>query len=161
MTDSQPHDHTVTVLNPSEGFAPAQLCTTTYGIEYLLQALRNNSPEAPDMALHEILVTRLNAALTAPGGQPQDVLGLRMTVLSLRAMQAQIRQVVEGSLSWEDKYALIFSDRASKRVYDLFKEAGLAFNPYDPDGDYEDDVRAFADGLDSRLRELTDFFSPA
>lgn len=45
-------------------------------------------------------------------------------------------------LTWEEKFAFIFSDNISKQVH---------FDYYDPDTSYEEDVISFMDGFDEYM----------
>lgn len=51
------------------------------------------------------------------------------------------------ALSWADKYEAIFSDSVSVQL----AAAGMVAEYTDPDGSYEDDVRAFRAAVDERL----------
>lgn len=53
----------------------------------------------------------------------------------------------DEKLNWEDKYLLIFSDHISTKIYDKLKENCIKFEYYDPNSDYEDDVRAYVTAL--------------
>lgn len=54
-------------------------------------------------------------------------------------------KIVDSDLSWSKKYDMIFSDEIS---------AKFKLDYYDPDMDYEDDVRAFMKALEEHLAEL-------
>ena len=53
----------------------------------------------------------------------------------------------DEKLNWEDKYLLIFNDHISTKIYDKLKENCIKFEYYDPNSDYEDDVRAYVTAL--------------
>ncbi len=152
--------HELSMTDGTDGFAPAQLRTTTYGVEYLLTCVRANDSEAPDAELHRVLLKALEDGLGRGGSMAPQAAKRRDAVLALQALQKEIRRLVDGSLTWQDKYALLFSDAMSKQVYAQFAVTGIPFDYHDPDSD-EDDVRAFADALDGRLAEIADFFAPA
>jgi hypothetical protein len=57
-------------------------------------------------------------------------------------------------VSWEKAYNAIFSDRVSKRVYELLRRIGSSMDYYDPDTSYEEDVRAFASALSAKVAYL-------
>lgn len=59
--------HAVALANPADGFAPALISTTTHGARYLLAALRNMEPEAPEAALHKALFEQLERACMEEG----------------------------------------------------------------------------------------------
>lgn len=58
----------------------------------------------------------------------------------------KIFEVDDEQLSWSDKFDLIFSDDISAKV---------SFEYYDPDMDYEDDVRAWVEGFDRFFQKQT------
>ena len=53
-------------------------------------------------------------------------------------------KIFESDLDWQTKYDLIFSADISRKVI---------FEYYDPDMDYEDDVRAFMNGFDDYYKK--------
>ena len=53
-------------------------------------------------------------------------------------LHERAKRIVASSLSWKEKYDMIFSSDVSDKV---------DFDWYDPDMDYEDDVRAFMVGF--------------
>lgn len=69
----------------------------------------------------------------------------------LRDLHAQVNEVYESNLSWETKYDLIFSERLSRRIFGLIR-----LDYCDPDTSYEEDVKAFVEALNDRLREVGD-----
>ena len=78
-------------------------------------------------------------------------------VTELRARLSALQKIVqmsESTVSWRDKYSQVFSDAGSRRIYALFKDLNLDFSYYDPNLDYEDDVRAFVNALERRIDEL-------
>ena len=58
---------------------------------------------------------------------------------SIESAFNQIHLLYESELTWKDKYEKIFSGG----LYRKFTEYAPGFSWYDPDADYEDDVRAF------------------
>ncbi len=76
----------------------------------------------------------------------------------LQAQLKQVRAVVASNISWDDKYDLIFNPRCSRKVFAAFRELNLRFEYYDPDSDYEDDVRAFANAFEERMTALEPYF---
>lgn len=54
--------------------------------------------------------------------------------------------------TWRKKYNLIFSDNFSREL--MFR--GVEIDWYDPDCDYEDDVRAYGEGLREWLKDGRD-----
>lgn len=65
------------------------------------------------------------------------------------------RLVNEEDVDWELKYDSIFSPNVSRKVFALMKELNVSFDYYDPDTSYEEDVKAFSDALDSKVKELS------
>lgn len=62
-------------------------------------------------------------------------------------------KIFESDLDWQTKYDLIFSEDVSRKV---------RFEYYDPDMDYEDDVRAFMNGFDEyyeKQKRINDIIS--
>ncbi len=74
--------------------------------------------------------------------------------LQLRTLQAHLNAVLASALPWDAKYRQVFSDACSGNIYHLLKEMGERLEYYDPDADYEDDVRAFASAVDDKLEQL-------
>lgn len=66
-----------------------------------------------------------------------------MNYKDLKELQKRAKRIIASDLDWEEKYNLIFSDDMSCKV---------KFEWYDPDMDYEDDVRAWMDGFDEYMR---------
>ncbi len=60
------------------------------------------------------------------------------------------KRIAHSDLSWEDKYSLIFSDEVATIIFD----SGISFDWTDPDGSYEDDVRAFVDALSAKAQAI-------
>jgi hypothetical protein len=60
------------------------------------------------------------------------------------------KRIAQSSLPWKDKYSLIFSAEVSRVIFD----SGIPFDWVDPDGSYEDDVRAFVDAVNLKAQEL-------
>jgi hypothetical protein len=52
-------------------------------------------------------------------------------------------------LTWEEKYGQIFSEDVSKKVFEL-----IHLDYYDPDTDYDEDVKAFMDAFNERMKEI-------
>jgi len=50
-------------------------------------------------------------------------------------------------LTWEEKYDRIFSDKISKKVFELIR-----LDYWDPDTSYEEDVQAFMSAFNERLK---------
>lgn len=59
------------------------------------------------------------------------------------------KRIVESEASWPTKYNLIFSDEISFAMHDLFP-----LDYYDPDGDYEQDVRAWFRAAEEKAEDL-------
>lgn len=67
----------------------------------------------------------------------------------IKDLHAKANRIYNSELSWEDKYDLIFSENISMQVF-----AEIDLNYYDPDMDYEDDVRAFMKALNEKVEIL-------
>lgn len=52
-------------------------------------------------------------------------------------------------LTWEEKYDQIFSEDVSKKVFNL-----VHLDYYDPDTDYEEDVQAFMNAFNERIKSI-------
>jgi hypothetical protein len=63
----------------------------------------------------------------------------------IKPIYDRAKRVVESDLSWVDKYDMIFSEDISRKT---------DFEWYDPDCDYEDDVRAFMEGFEKWMEKL-------
>lgn len=77
-----------------------------------------------------------------------------LNVTKLQAMLAEVQAVLEHPIAWELKYGLVFSETCSRKVYRWFRELAVEFDYYDPDGSYEDDVRAFVSAFEHKMRDL-------
>lgn len=85
----------------------------------------------------------------------KDAQALCLVVTSTsRYMEA----VVASSMDWKDKFDMVFSDRVSGRFCEAMKSLGVSFTWDDPDGSYEDDVRAFVNAAVSRGAEVVASF---
>lgn len=62
-----------------------------------------------------------------------------------------------GGDVWQIAYGLVFSEDCSSRAYTQLKDLGIDFDYYDPDSSYEDDIRAFADALNSTCERIALF----
>jgi hypothetical protein len=69
----------------------------------------------------------------------------------LRELLRVAQHIVNSTASWEIKYDLIFSNGMSRRVHAL-----LPLDYHDPDTTYEEDVRAFVNAFDDKIKELGD-----
>lgn len=62
----------------------------------------------------------------------------------------QMKKIVDvEDVDWETKYELIFSDDFSLRLQKLYH-----IDYYDPDTDYESDVRAFVSACEDKAEEF-------
>lgn len=75
--------------------------------------------------------------------------------LQLCAMQAHLKAIQASALPWDAKYRVTFSDACSGRIHALLGHMQTSLQWYDPDADYEDDVMAFSNAVDVKLRELS------
>lgn len=64
----------------------------------------------------------------------------------IKRIHKRATEIVESNLDWDDKYALIFSDDISSKV---FKLCHLEY--YDPDTTYEEDTLAFYRALTQKI----------
>lgn len=72
----------------------------------------------------------------------------------LDVLAGQIRRVFESSLSWENKYDIMFGERGliiSARA--ALTEGGVRFEYFDPDTTYEEDVAAFARAFEAHYTQ--------
>lgn len=76
------------------------------------------------------------------------------TYLQLRTMQAHMQAIMVSALPWDAKYRQVFSDACARRIHALLAQMDESLDWYDPDADYEDDVRAFATAFDDKLTDL-------
>lgn len=67
----------------------------------------------------------------------------------IKDLHAKANRICNSELSWEDKYRYIFSEDISGQVFAL-----MDLDYYDPDMDYEDDVRAFMDAFNEEVEKL-------
>lgn len=67
-----------------------------------------------------------------------------MEFRELRIIYQKAYKIFESDLDWNTKYDLIFSADVSRKV---------KFEYYDPDTDYEDDVKAFMNGFDEYYKK--------
>jgi ATP:corrinoid adenosyltransferase len=66
-----------------------------------------------------------------------------MDYKELKELHKKAKKIVESDLDWDVKYRMIFSDEICRKV---------SFDWFDPDMDYEDDVRAWMSGFDEHMR---------
>ena len=66
-----------------------------------------------------------------------------MTYKELKELHKRAKRIIESDLEWEIKYNMIFSEDMSQKV---------DFDWFDPDMDYEDDVRVWMNGFDEHMR---------
>lgn len=60
---------------------------------------------------------------------------------------------------WKRCFEFVFSDQCSTRIRALLDQLNISFDWYDPDMDYEDDVRAYANALMRLKAEITPFLA--
>lgn len=60
----------------------------------------------------------------------------------------------DSSLSDEEKYSLIFSEKISRFVFNFFEKIKMKLDYYDPDTSYKEDVKAFLDALNDKMEHL-------
>lgn len=65
-----------------------------------------------------------------------------MDYKELKELHKKAKRIIASDLDWEVKYDMIFSEDISHKV---------KFDWYDPDMDYEDDVRAWMDGFNKYM----------
>ena len=59
---------------------------------------------------------------------------------------------------WHAAFDLVFNDTVSGAVRECVRSLNINFEPYDPDGSYEDDVIAYVGDLESLVRRHAAFF---
>ena len=62
--------------------------------------------------------------------------------------------IYESTASWQCKYSLVFSDEIAGGIRRILQAYSLRMEWYDPDMDYEDDVRAYVSALRGLQQEL-------
>jgi hypothetical protein len=67
----------------------------------------------------------------------------------LKSLYEIAKKVVESTATWEVKFDLIFSKDLSAKVFSLTK-----IEYYDPDTSYEEDVMAFMQAFDEKMKSL-------
>ena len=60
---------------------------------------------------------------------------------------------------WKRCFEFVFSDQYSTRIRALLDQLNISFDWYDPDMDYEDDVRAYANALVQLKSEIAPFLA--
>lgn len=78
----------------------------------------------------------------------RQLLELHRTIMAIYAID---------EMSWEDRYTTIF--QLSSAVRQNFAVWNWEFEYFDPDRDYQDDVTAFVEYFDKRMRELAPVFA--
>lgn len=78
-------------------------------------------------------------------------------LIKLKRIYEVARDILSSDFSAEKKYSLIFSNKISRQVYNLFGESSITFNYYDPDASYEEDYDVFVDALDDHIQQLEDY----
>lgn len=72
-------------------------------------------------------------------------------LVMLGALRAHVDAILSSSLEWDDRYRLVFSSQVSEPLLRLVRSSDPSFSWYDPDADYEDDVRAFIRAIDEHI----------
>lgn len=67
----------------------------------------------------------------------------------LRDLHTQVNEVFNSGLDWEMKYDLIFSERVSRRIFNL-----ITLDYYDPDTSYQEDVTAFVNAFNEKMEPV-------
>lgn len=75
--------------------------------------------------------------------------------LQLRQAQAHLDAILSTRLPGKEKYHLVFNDACSGKLFAAARELGKSLDWFDPDMDYEDDVRAFQRGVEDLVRALS------
>lgn len=60
--------------------------------------------------------------------------------------------VYYSELMDEEKYDMIFSDKISVNVFKICKDLGSPLDYYDPDSSYDEDMKAFLNALDEKIK---------
>lgn len=68
----------------------------------------------------------------------------------IRKLHTKANRILDSSLTWSEKYDLIFSDKISKKVMKI-----IHLDYYDPDTSYEEDVRAYMDAFNERIKTIS------
>jgi hypothetical protein len=73
---------------------------------------------------------------------------MKTTEDKLRKLNEKANIIYNDSfLTWNEKYDQIFSEKISRKVFDLIR-----LDYYDPDTSYEEDVRAFMSAFNERMK---------
>jgi hypothetical protein len=79
----------------------------------------------------------------------------------LVSVTSRIRTVVNSTAAWDVKYGIIFNGGLYVELRKLCEDlTGYTFRWNDPDGSYEDDVRALDRGIDALLESFGDLIPP-
>lgn len=76
-------------------------------------------------------------------------------------IQSVCLDIMESNLNEEKKYDMIFSEKISRQVYELFNKTAIRFDYYDPDTSYTEDCQAFYDALVQHIVMLENTISTA
>ena len=69
---------------------------------------------------------------------------------NLKQLHKKATDIYEHTfLTWIEKYDQIFSEEVSEKVFEL-----IDLDYYDPDTDYEEDVTAFMDAFNERMKKF-------
>lgn len=88
-------------------------------------------------------------------------------VTELRALFARVENLVKVASElpesdydrWKRCFELVFSNQCSTRIRALLDQLNISFDWYDPDMDYEDDVRAYSNALTRLKAEIEPFLA--
>jgi len=78
----------------------------------------------------------------------------KKTYKKLCKIRRKINVIMASDLSAEHKYARIFCEKISRKVFALAR-----FPYWDPDASYEEDVQAFVDQFIEHMEDLDEMFS--
>ena len=60
---------------------------------------------------------------------------------------------------WQDLYGNVFNSHFSKKINTLLKDINNSLEYYDPDTSYKDDVMAFYNAFDNKMKTLNILFN--
>jgi len=73
---------------------------------------------------------------------------MKKTIDKLSTLNKKANEIYNDDfLTWDEKYNLIFSDKISRKVFKL-----INLNYYDPDTSYQEDVTAFINAFNDRMK---------
>lgn len=76
------------------------------------------------------------------------------TMKDIVYIEFKMDKIMKMKISHEEKYDMIFSDMISQKLYQLFNENNIHFDPYIPDTSYEEDYTYFYNEAKQKINEI-------